>query len=67
MSGGYIKASLSQTLILSAISSNHTTKKEKKERSKERERERHGFAQAPEEARLERPQVWPWQGLARPK
>ena len=30
MSGGYIKASLSQTLILSAISSNHTTKKEKK-------------------------------------
>ena len=39
MSGGYIKASLSQTLILSAISSNHTTKKEKK-REIQRERER---------------------------
>ena len=66
MSGGYIKASLSQSLILSAISSNHTTKTEKK-REIQRERERDGFAQAPEEARLERPQVWPWQGLARPK
>ena len=42
-----------------------TTQKKKEKR--ERERERHGFAQAPEEARLERPQVWPWQGLARPK
>ena len=33
----------------------------------QRERHRHGFTQAPEEARLERPQVWPWQGLAQPK
>ena len=33
----------------------------------QRERHRHGFTQAPEEARLKHPQVWSWQGLAQPK
>ena len=46
----------------------HThTKRKKTKAFCQRERHRHDFAQAPKEARLERPQVWPWQGLARPK